>query len=192
MAEARRHKYLIDKKFQISFIVKFCSLVVLGGALTVLSLYFFSSSSTTVSIVDSRVVVRTTADFLMPVLIQTVSVVMIIVGILAIGVTLFFSHKISGPMYRLRSIMEGMAKGDLRIGFSIRRLDQLQGMADALNEVLHSMKQSITAIQKASDQINAKVNSLSGFSLPEDKQKDFDELKKLSQELKDLLHHFKV
>ena len=91
-AAERRRNYFIEKSFQARFVFKFCILVVLGGILSMLALYVIGMGSATVSIVNSRVVVKSTADFLLPVLIQTFLVVMVFVGAAAIAVTLFVSN----------------------------------------------------------------------------------------------------
>ena len=77
-ARNKRRQYFIDKDFQTRFILKFCILVVLAGIINVGILYFVGKESTTVSIVNSRVIVRTTADFLLPILIQTFLIMMIL------------------------------------------------------------------------------------------------------------------
>ncbi|MDP6686286.1 MAG: hypothetical protein QGI05_04970, partial [Candidatus Omnitrophota bacterium] len=85
----KRRTYFIDKKFQTKFILKFCALVAVGGFLTIGILYCLAVQSTTVSFVDSRVVVQTTADFILPILLQTVLIVMIVVSFATIFITLF-------------------------------------------------------------------------------------------------------
>ena len=95
----RRKNYFIEKSFQTKFILKFCTLVVIGALLTISIVYFFAMRSTTVAIVNSSVVVKTTADFLLPALLQTVAVVMILIGLATIIVTLFTSHQIACLLY---------------------------------------------------------------------------------------------
>jgi len=137
----RRKNYFIEKSFQARFILKFCMLVVLGGVLTIGILFLLGKRSTTVAVVDSRVVVKTTADFLLPLLIQTAAVVMILVGTATIFVTLFVSHKIAGPLYRLKKAMQELAEGNLSAQMKLRKLDQLQDIADAFNEMTRKLKE---------------------------------------------------
>ena len=98
----QRRNYYIDKGFQTKFILKFCSLVALGSLLTVALIYWLARHSTTVGIADGRVAVHTTAEYLLPLLLQTVFVVLVVVSLAAIVMTLLFSHKIAGPLYRLK------------------------------------------------------------------------------------------
>jgi len=101
-AHERRRIRVVRMGFQRNFILKFCAVVAAGGLLTIGILYVLALRSTTVSIVDSRVAVKSTADFLLPVLIQTVLVVVVLTSAAAIAVTLFVSHRIAGPLYRLK------------------------------------------------------------------------------------------
>jgi methyl-accepting chemotaxis protein len=136
----RRRNYFIEKSFQARFVFKFCTLVVLGGLLSMAALYMIGTGSTTVSIVNSRVVVKSTADFLLPVLIQTFLVVMVLVGVAAIAVTLFVSHQIAGPLYRLKKAMEQLSGGDFKAEVKLRSTDQLKDLADTFNTMARKLK----------------------------------------------------
>lgn len=136
----RRKTRFIERSFQTNFIIKFCLLVIAGGLLTAGILYLLSMRSTTVAIVNSEVVVKSTADFLLPVLIQTVVVVMVLVSIATIVVTLFVSHKIAGPLYRLKKAMHDLAEGNFSAEINLRPLDQLKDIAQEFNKMAGKLK----------------------------------------------------
>ena len=136
----RRRNYFIEKSFQARFVFKFCSLVVLGGFLTMAALYIIGMGSTTVSIVNSRVVVKSTSDFLLPMLIQTFLVVVVLVGAATIVVTLFVSHQIAGPLYRLKKAMEQLGEGDFKTEVKLRQTDQLKEFADTFNTMVRKLR----------------------------------------------------
>jgi len=151
----KRKNYFIDKDFLARFILKFCLLVVLAGVITTGILYFVGKKSTTVVIVDSRVLVRSTADFLLPILIQTVLVVMVISGLAAIIVTLLFSHKIAGPLYRFKKVIEGVGLGNLSANFRLRDYDQLKDLSSEVNAMIDKTREQINLIK--ADLVNLKV-----------------------------------
>src|SRR5437016_1162289 len=95
----KRNNFYIDRDFQNKFIVKFCAIVLGGGLFTIALLYYLSRLSTTVVIINSRVSVMSTSDFMLPILMQTVLIVTVLIAIATIIVTLFVSHKIVGPLY---------------------------------------------------------------------------------------------
>lgn len=194
MSEARGYKrriYFIEKKFQTKFILKFCGLVAAGALLTIGILYFLSSKSTTVTIVDSRVMVRATSDFLLPILIQTVLIVMLLVGLATVFVTLFVSHKISGPLYHFKKTMEDLEKGDFSSDFRIRCLDQLQSLAETFNAMIGKTRNQVNLIKTNFLSLKEKLNSLSQEEVPEHKKSVLAELKNISKELEKIIHYFK-
>lgn len=194
MSEARgykRHIYFIEKKFQTKFILKFCGLVAAGALLTIEILYFLSSKSTTVSIVDSRVMVRATSDFLLPILIQTVLIVMFLVGLATVFVTLFVSHKISGPLYHFKKAMEELGGGNFSLDFRIRCFDQLQSLAETFNAMIGKTRKQVNLIKSNFLSLKEKLNSLSQDEVPEHKKSVLAELKNISKELDKIIHYFK-
>lgn len=187
----KRRIYFIEKGFQTRFILKFCALVALAGLLTIAILYLLSAQSTTVSIVNSRIVVRSTADFLLPVLIQTVIIVTILVGIVAIMVTLFVSHKIAGPLYRFKKVMQALAEGDFSSDFRIRHLDQLQDLADNFNLMIQKLRQQLNLLKNNFSSLKTKLDNFKDEDLPEYKRTALGELKRISEELNKLINYFK-
>jgi len=192
METYKRRNYFIDKEFQTKFILKFCFIIALGGLLTIGILYLLAMQSTTVSVVNSRVVVRTTADFILPLLIQTVVVVMVIVSLATVLVTLFVSHKIAGPLYRFKKVIETLAEGDFSSDFRLRKPDQLQGVADAFNGMIAKVRSEINALKVNFNSLKDKLNSISEQDIAEHKRPYLNELKKISQELDRIVRYFKT
>ncbi len=163
----KRRNYFIDKEFQAKFILKFCLLIAGAGLLTMAILYFLALRSTTVSIVDSRVAVRTTADFILPLLIQTVAVVTILVGLATIAVTLFVSHKIVGPLYRFKKELERIKEGDLSTNFHIRNNDQLQDLSVEFNSMIDKVRGQIKLVKANLANLKAKKGNISDQDIEE-------------------------
>jgi len=194
MSEVRnykRHIYFIDKKFQTKFILKFCSVVAAGALLTIGLLYFFSSKSTTVSIVDSRVIARATSDFLLPILIQTVFIVMLFVGLAAVAITLFVSHKISGPLYHFKKTMKELEQGDFSADFRIRCFDQLQSLAEVFNAMIGKTRKQVNLIKTNFSALKERLDSLSEKEVDERKKSVLTELKNIAKELDKIIDYFK-
>ena len=188
----KRKIHFIDKPFQSKFILKFCALVALGGLLTIGILYLWAGKSTTVAIVNSRVEVRTTADFMLPILIQTVIIVSIIVSLATIVVALFVSHKIAGPLYRLKNTMEKLEQGNFAEDFHIRSNDQLQDIAGSFNNMIKKIREVIKNLKRDIPTLKEKLGSISEHELSEQKRSILSELKKLSEDLNKLVNYFKA
>lgn len=136
----RRKNYFIERSFQTWFIIKFCFLVMASGLLTIGILYYGSLQSTTVAIINLNVVGKTTADFILPVLVQTVAVVMVLISIATIMVTMFVSHKIAGPLYRFKKAMQEVGEGNLS-EINLRQMDQLKDLAQEFNRMVRKLKE---------------------------------------------------
>jgi methyl-accepting chemotaxis protein len=187
----RRRTYFIEKKFQTNFIIKFCSLVIVGGLLTIGIIYFLAKQSTSVSIVDSRVIVRSTADFLLPVLFQTVAVVVVLIGLAAVGVTLLVSHKIAGPLYRFQKVMQTLTEGDFSKDFRIRKLDQLQNLADEFNNMISKTRGQLNLLKTNFVSLKSKLDDLPESEVSSQKRSSLKELKSISEELNKIIKYFK-
>lgn len=187
----KRRICFIDKKFQTKFILNFCLLVVLGGLLTTAVLYLLAMRSTTVSIVNSRVVVRSTADFLLPMLVQTVVVVTILIGIASIFTTLFVSHKIVGPLYRCKSVISTLGEGDFSSDFKIRRLDQLKDLASSLNDMIRQVREKINLLKNNFAAVKKELEVIEEPDISEYKRASLTKTKKAMEELGKIVNRFK-
>jgi methyl-accepting chemotaxis protein len=188
----KRKNYFIEKGFQTKFILKFCILVLIGGLLTIGILYFMAAKSTTVAIINSRVVVRTTADFILPILIQTVLVVTIMVSLATIIVTLLVSHKIAGPLYRFKKALKDLENGNFSSDFHIRHFDQLQDLAVAFDSMVKKMRQGLTEIKTHFISLKERLYAISEHEVSEYNRHIINELKKIAEELNRTLQQFKV
>ena len=176
----KRRNYFIDKKFQSNFILRFCFLVVATGAFIMAVLYAMAGRANTVSFVNSRVVVQNTADFIFPLLIQTFVVSTIVVGLGVIVVTLFISHRIAGPLYRFKKVLNSLGEGNFSLPCRIRRKDALQDVALAFNDMIANVRKTFGLIDKDLKSLKGKLET-----------GDLKEIKKSVSEVDKALHNFK-
>ncbi len=188
MAEQyKRRNFFIDKKFQSNFIVKFCIIVVLACVLIGGIVFWFSQDSTTVAIEDTKVQVKKTSDFLFPLLIDTILLV-IMFSALAVGLlTLLISHKISGPLFRLNREVKAVGEGDLSRNFSIRADDQLQELSESLNHMCINLRRNFILVRESVKHLN----DYYGQHLSTLSQNEKKELKNIIDEIKKKLDYFK-
>jgi len=187
----RRRNYFIEKGFQTRFILKFCLLVILGTLVTGVLLYLLSMGSTTVTFENLRATVKTTADFLFPILIQTIIVSTIVVGIATIILTLFISHKIAGPLYRFKKGLKSVSQGDFTNDFRIRKNDQLQDIALSMNEMINKLREVFNDLKAHYSTLRNSWDRLISSSISEDK-KIGEEVGRIIEELSYKLGYFKT
>ena len=181
----KRKNIFIDKNFQTKFILKFCTIVIISSLLITGLLLFLSRNSTTVAIENTKVMVKRTTDFILPIVLETVLLVLIFSSVAVIIVTLFTSHKISGPLYRLRREVETLGEGDFKRDFNIRGNDQLQEFSRALKQMCNSLKDKHLHLKEKCSEFRKYIgNNLSG----ENKEK----LSAILTEVEKELDSFKV
>ena len=139
MEKYRRRNYFIDKSFQTKFILKFCLIVILSSITIAILLFILSRNFTTVAIENAHVTVKSTTSFLAPIIIETLSLVTVFSAICVIMLTLFVSHKIAGPLYRLKKEIDEMKNGNMNLDFRTRKADQVQELANSLADMSKSL-----------------------------------------------------
>jgi len=145
----QRRNYYIDKKFQTKFIVQFWLVLAIGSLLTVAAVYWLAGNTTTVGIINGRIAVHTTAEYLLPLMLQTVAIELAIVSLFTIIMMLFISHKIAGPLYRLKESLKALGDGNLK-PMHLRQGDQLQEVASCYNEAIEKLNDKIKKIKNSS------------------------------------------
>jgi methyl-accepting chemotaxis protein len=155
--ERRRSRriYLIKRKSQTQFIVRFCLLVIAGALIFGAITYLMSISTVTTSFRNSRLRITSTADFILPALLLSSLVSVVLVGIATIVVTLFTSHKIFGPLYRLEKDVSKVAEGNLKVRFSLRQKDEMKDLVARLNEMIQALRNKVSEIKDTLSEIDS-------------------------------------
>jgi methyl-accepting chemotaxis protein len=144
----RRRNYYIKKEFQRNFILKFCVLVLIGSAISGAILYWVSRATVTTSFENLRLVIKSTADYILPAVFFSSLIVIAIIGTATVFITLFTSHKIAGPLYRMEKDVREVALGNLSQEFSLRIGDEVRPIAQALSEMVHFLRKEVNALKK--------------------------------------------
>ena len=151
--ENRRRTYFIKKEFQRNFILKFCGLVVAGSVISGSIVYFLSKSAVTTTFVNSRLAIKSAADFILPAVLLSSAIVVGVIGIAAMVLTLLASHRLAGPLYRVEKDFEEVAGGNLKKKFTLRKTDELQSLAVNLETIVESLREDIGELKTKIDEI---------------------------------------
>ena len=183
----RRH-YFIDKRFQTRFILKFCAIVITSSLLIGVLVFFLARGSTTVAIENTEVLVKGTADFILPILVETVLVALLFSGIAVLILTLLASHKISGPLYRLKREIDALSSADFRRNFGIRADDQVQELAKSLDSMCVCLREEHSRLKERYKVLTDYLNE-TNFHISDNNREGFLAILK---GLKEDLDNFKV
>lgn len=61
--------------------------------------------------------------------------------------SVFFSHRIAGPLYRFRNVFKAISQGDLMVETKIRNHDYLRQEAESLEHMVGELRSKLTDIQ---------------------------------------------
>lgn len=105
------------------------------------------------------------------------------------------SHRIAGPLYRLRRVLKAAAEGDLSVRVTIRKNDYLAKEADVVNELISAFTSKINRMQEQHKQMRRVVTALKGAiesgSVDDMKQSILD-LATEMERIKADLDHFRI
>jgi HAMP domain-containing protein len=79
-------------------------------------------------------------------------------GVVFIGIV--YSHRVAGPLYRLRRIAEEVSGGNLAIEVRLRKNDIVKPLADSVNDMLESYRQRRIKILVSVERMQAEVRQL--------------------------------
>ena len=98
----RRKQYFINKEFQLSFILKFCSILLVGIIVSTVLLILVSRGTLTSSFENSQLTIKNTATALLPSILLCNLITLGLITLVTIVLTLLVSHKLAGPMFRFQ------------------------------------------------------------------------------------------
>ncbi|MCX6112926.1 MAG: hypothetical protein NTY22_06585 [Proteobacteria bacterium] len=133
----KRRIYLINKDFQIKFIVYTLLLSIVTIAIFYGMVYFFFEESITLGVnagfpaghVYYKFIEDSRADM------NTYFIIASIVVFIVIFVSgLFFSHRIAGPIYRMNMYLRSIATENLATTINFRKMDFFQELAISYNK----------------------------------------------------------
>ncbi len=135
----KRHIYIINKGFQYKYIFIILSIMLIT---------VFAVSFTTFYIIWSNIIkeyffIPEASKKLADIFIKTSELLLIPLIILTIIFSItgvFYSHKIAGPLFRVKRICDELARGNLNQIVKFRKGDEFHDVADALNKVINGLK----------------------------------------------------
>ncbi|MBU0469822.1 MAG: hypothetical protein KKD07_09285 [Candidatus Omnitrophica bacterium] len=165
-----RKNYFIDRSFQAGFILKFCAIVIISSLFIAGLTFVFSRGSTTVAIENTKVQVKQTQDFIFPIVARVLLIVSIFSAASVGAVSLFVSHKISGPLFRIKREVDVLCEGDLKRDFNLRGDDQLQELAKSLNVMSKYLRKNHNLLKSRMSDLKAYLEKKKYVLSAEDKE----------------------
>ena len=109
--------------------------------------------------------------------------------------SLLFTHRIAGPLYRLRCVMKKIGEGDLCGPITIRKRDYLQQEVNSMNEMVGSLAVKVNGAREAHKEAQEALAALATAVDPNDAKEFSQHVQRLEahmQRLKACLDEFKT
>jgi len=142
----QRRRYISHKKFQFRILGMLLLLVLLATLVTTLVNHYFLLSS----IVDFTMEHGrgpTGMDLFVASLRPLIIILPVVFVFLAI-IVIFISHRIAGPLYRLKMYMEKVENGDYSVRLKFRKNDSIHDVAESFNRMVDGIKDKFTKQDK--------------------------------------------
>lgn len=181
----RRKNYMVKKRFQMNFILKFVALLILESFLIAGLFMYISSDTLTTGYRNSTLRIDATPHFFLVPLGLITAIVVIGISMAGMAVFMFLSHRIAGPLYRFEKILSEIEDGDLTTRVSLRKTDQLAELKGSLNIFINSLDERMARIK-------AILEEARGLMSRKEDPQALVKLESTIGRLKDEIEHFKV
>jgi len=142
----QRRRYITHKKFQFRMIGMLLLLVLLATLVTTMvNHYFLLSSIIDFTMEHGR---GPTGMDLFIASLRPLVIILPVVFVLLAVIVIFISHRIAGPLYRLKMYMEKVENGDYSVKLKFRKNDSIHDVADSFNRMVDGIKDKFTKQDK--------------------------------------------
>lgn len=167
MAINRRGKILINKSFQLRFTLYVCSWLIglsIAYPITISTLFSYMiavlSMDPNAPQIEKLFEVRD--DFLRTVLMMQGATILAIAVI-----SLFMSHRIAGPLYKLKKFFKEAKDGNIQQVLTFRKADYFQELVPAYNEMMTSISERVVKHEQATADSIPKIEKILKQCSPE-------------------------
>lgn len=153
----RRRQYMIDRAFQMRVLRQFLGVVLVA---LILAAYVTHVVGWMYSAYTSGALSDGYAPWTERVLVWVFGGgSLIISGAIFYLISIFYSHRIAGPAWKLRTALHQLAEGGLPAPVKLRDTDYLQDVAKAVNHADRSWRRTIEQIEEALQPLQGETNA---------------------------------
>jgi len=181
---------LVETGFKLKFMLTFCLITITAVSMASLLFYFLTYRELSHDYGEAFFTLQSVKRAIFPLLFASIqSITLLTVVSIAIAViSLFFSHKIAGPLYRFEQSMEAVGSGDLTCVVRLRAGDQFMRLENTMCTSINSMNQRVTGMNDVLLRFKAIEERLKTVIEMDPQQK---ELKELTEDLRSELTELK-
>lgn len=182
MAFYKRSVFLINPPFQLKFSLIVCSIILISTLIYPVIIYdFFQLVSATTPGVTEKIAATRNELIIYLVFIQ------VVITILTFIAFIFITHKIAGPLYKLKNHLASIREGQPITPLTFRGGDHFQDVAEEVSLFLETVLDNQESDFQYVDEVTAYIENLSTV-VPDDKK---PVLKEISRRLLDIKSRYK-
>ncbi len=135
------HRYTVKTEYIASFIIRFCALTLIGFGIFGAVMFFSLNRPIGHSYAESFSNLSKLQAYLPRILTITALIQTLTLCLTAMMLTLFWSQKIAGPLFRVKKYLKDISEGkEIKEFMTFRANDQLPGIAQAFSEMIITRK----------------------------------------------------
>jgi len=173
---------MIRDKYKLNFLIILSLLLIASSIVSGVVFYNFVSYDLGGSYTNTRFAIKSVDDFLIPSLWFSITIFTLLLALGAIVISIFVSHKIAGPIYRLEQTFADY-KDSFFYKITLRPKDQVKGLAKQLNYFVGSLISSLSSAKEITDNLGPKIKS--GKLSASESEVDYEKISGIVGSLKD-------
>ena len=160
---------LVNPKLQIGYSIAVAWLVIVSVILTTVTVYYTVTEIAYIpatKLLDSKLKdtggatieemkFTDAVEVVHRTLLFRVAATLVVLVATGVFLTVFFMHRICGPIYRFERILRAASEGDIPIELQLRKNDEFKNLAHALVQTLHATKRAGIEVGKKTAAIEA-------------------------------------
>jgi methyl-accepting chemotaxis protein len=194
----RRRNYLINKDFQVRYIVRNLFALLVMALIISFTVYY----TTWARIMDEFYDIPKIAAQFAPLFASvnhTMILILILFMILAAVVSVFVSHSMAGPIYRFEKTLQALSQGDFTLKVGLRKTDEFKDLAQTMNDMIAELRDSLVAdaglikeVVAISEHLSAASEKRQGGKKSAATVKDMEKLNQILTRLQENIAKFKL
>lgn len=186
----KRKNYFLKDGPQPRLILRVYLIIIFAMLASGAVFYFIGNKNLTGELYQAHSVIKTTMQILLPALLLVA-----IIGLLGASfLVVSFTHSIAGPIYRLKSLSEKIANGDLSLEVKFRNKDTIGELSCIMNKITKGLNLRLREFSNSLYKLrnlSAKVNEIDRLP-PRELAGLRDMLLSVSAELEEEIKKFKL
>ncbi len=155
-----RRNYFINKDFQGRYIFSYFLFVIIGSIIFIVILGLFSADTMTMVYDHHDLQLGSTPAILMKQFVRAHWLFVVGGGLMVIIASIFITHRIAGPLYRLEKSLDEMIKGNISINTTLRQKDEGQELARKMNQFNEVLSLRLKELNEAVRELDAVIQRL--------------------------------